>query len=226
MRYRSIMFCALASVALLSACGEDDDFTGIGNDHAASVRFVNATNSNITVAEDGDVATGNSALGFGSGSSCMRVDATNPQLTFTNSTSGQAITTFTPALAENSNYTIVAYTDANGNTQFATLNNVFTPATGQSGLRVFNAANGSGNVVLNANGSALNGGATTSFGTAGSFFSTPTAATVYTFNTGAGTTSIAATASTGLTANQNATVVLGPAASGSTALRAFVTPAC
>jgi hypothetical protein len=226
MRYRSILFCALASVALLGACGEDDDFTGIGDSHAATIRFANATNSNITIAEDGDVAAGNSALGFGAGSSCMRVNAADPQLTFTNSTTGQAITTFTPALAENGNYTIIAYTDASGNTQFATLNNGFTPVVGQGGLRVFNAASGSGNVVLNANGSALNGGATTSFPNAGAFFSTPTTATVYTFNTGAGTTSIAATASTGLNANRNATVVLGPAATGSTALRAFVTPAC
>lgn len=225
MQYRILACCALMSLSLFAACGEDDDITTPGS--TATVRFVNATgNTGISAANNGTVGTGNSALAFGSGSSCMTVNASNPSLTFTNSSTGASITGFTPSFASNGNYTVVAYTDASGNTQFATLNNAFTPATGQAGLRVFNAASGSGNIVLNGNGTALNSGSTTAFGTSGAFFSTPIASSAYTFNTGTGTTTIGNAGTMSLTAGQNSTVILGPAATGTTAMRAFVTTGC
>jgi hypothetical protein len=227
MHFRSLALCALASAALVAACGDDDeDVTGVNNNSTATVRFVNATNTNISVANSGTVGTGNSALAFGINSSCMTVNTTSPSLSFTNSGTGAAVTGFTPSFATGGNYTVVAYTDASGNTQFATLNNSFTPTTGQAGIRVFNAASGSGNIVLNGTTGALNGGATTSFGNTGTFFSTPSGSSTLTFNTGAGTSTLASTGSVSLTAGQNSTVILGPAAAGSTSRRAFVSTGC
>lgn len=227
MVYRSLALCALVSAAFIAACDDnDDDVTGVTN-NTATVRFVNATgNSSISVANAGVVGTGNSALAFGGNSSCMTVNTSSPNLTFTNSATNASITGFTPTFAANGNYTVVAYSDASGATQFATLNNAFTPATGQAGVRVFNAASGSGNIVLNGTSGALNAGATTGFGTSGTFFSAPSGASTFTFNTGTGTPTLASTGNVTLTAGQNSTVILGPAATGSTNRRAFVSTGC
>lgn len=226
MQYRSLVAVALLSLAALGACdNNDDDITGTNNN--ATVRFVNATgNSNISFANNGSIGTGNSALGFGGGSSCVSVNAGNPNLSFTNSTTGANISGFSPNFAANGNYTVVAYTDANGNTQFTTLNNAYTPTSGQAGLRVFNAASGSGNVVLNGNGSALNGGSFTTFGNASSFFSTPAGTSAYTFNTGTGTTTIGNAGNFTMNAGQNTTAIIGPSATGSSTYRTFFTTGC
>jgi hypothetical protein len=225
MQYRSLAFCLLASAALLTACDDDDDVISPGA--TATVRFVNATpNTDITVNNNGSILPANTALPFGSSSSCLTVNAANPSLTFTDADNDDEITGFVPNFATNGNYTVVAYEDATGNTHYATLNNAFTPTTGEAGLRVFNAASGSGNVVLSGDGTVLDGGSTTSFGTAGDFFSTPAGPMALTFNTGAGTSTIANAGTVTLTAGQNSTAVVGPAASGSTTLRAFVSTGC
>jgi hypothetical protein len=226
MKYGSLTLCALASAAMLAACGDEVDDITLPTTTNATVRFVNATNTSTTVANNGAVATGNSTLGFGSGSSCMTVKAASPNLTFTNSGTNSGITGFTPNFQANGNYTVVAYTGANGTTQFATLDNTYTPTAGQAGLRVFNAASGSGNVVLLGNGTALNSGTATTFGNSGSFFSVPAGSQTLTFNTGTGTSTIANLGSVSFTAGQNTTVVLGPASTGTAPLRAFTTSGC
>lgn len=225
MVYRKLTLCALVSLAFLAACDDDE---GISSPNStATVRFVNATgNSNISIAQNGSVGTGNSALGFGSGSSCLTVNTANPGLSFTNSGTSTAINGFTPSFTSGGNYTVVAYTDASGNTQFTTLNNAYTPSSGQAGLRVFNASSGSGNVVLNSGGSALNNGSTTAFGNSGAFFSTAAGTSAYTFNTGTGSSTIANAGSQTLTAGQNSTAIIGPASTGSTTMRAFFTTGC
>jgi hypothetical protein len=227
MIHRSLAIFAVASATLLAGCGDDvGDLVGTTSNEA-TVKFVNATgSSSVSVANNGTVGAGNSALGFGGESTCMAVNTANPNLTFTNSATGAAITGFTPTFTAGGNYTVIGYTGANGTTQFATLNNAFTPSTGQTGLRVFNAASGSGNVVVLSNGTVLNSGATTSFGNAGSFFSTNAGAQTLTFNTGTGTATIGNTGSINLTAGRNTTVVLAPAATGSTALRSFIANGC
>lgn len=221
----TLTFCALASLAVLGACGDNDN--GITTpSNAATVRFINATgNSTITVAQNGSVAAGNSGIVFSNGSSCLVVDATNPGLTFTDA-SGNTITSFTPALATGGNFTVVAFTDANGNTQFATLNNAFSPTNGSAGLRVFNASSGSGNIVVLADGTVLNSGSVTAFGNAGTFFSNPSGSQTLTFNTGTGTAMLASTGVVNLTPGTNNTVFLAPAATGTTNLRAFVAGGC
>lgn len=223
----SFALCALVSLAVLGACGDDvNETTGIGS--TATVRFINATgNQNITVAQNGQVGTGNSALAFGGGSSCLTVDTTDPALVFTDATSGSTLT-FNPTFTANSNVTVVAYTDASGNTQFTTLDNAFTPASGQAGLRVFNAADESGNVMLvGTDGTVLNNGAITTFGNAGTFFSIPTGSQTLLFNTGTGTATLATVGPVDINSGTNNTIVIGPAAAGTTtSLRAFLSTGC
>jgi len=226
MRYRSaVALCALTSLAALGACSDsNDDVTGVGN--VATVRFINATgNSIISLAQNGTVSTGNSALVFGGSSTCLAVDVTNPNLTFTTS-AGTTISTFVPNLAAGGNFTVIAYTDANGNTQFATLDNSFAPASGLAGVRVFNASSGSGNVVLVSDGVVLNNGTTVAFANGGNFFSVPAGTHTLLFNTGTGTATLATVGSVNLVAGTNTVVVIGPAVAGSTARRAFVSTGC
>lgn len=222
---RSLAFLASSSLVVLTACSSDADVTGT-NSGTAMVRFVNATNSSINVVSNGVVGAGNSSIVFGGSSSCVTVSSANPGITITNSATNGAIGTFTPSFASGGNYTVVAYTDATGATQFATLSNTFTPTTGQSGLRVFNAAAGSGGVVVLSNGTVMNSGTTTAFGSGGSFFSIPAGAQTFTFNTGTGTTPFANSGSVTLVAGQNNTIVLGPPAIGTTALRSFIATGC
>jgi hypothetical protein len=229
MNTRILSLVLVTPIVLATACGDDinDDNTVTGTTNTATVRFVNATgNSNLSVANNGVVATGNGNLAFGAGSSCMVVNTTSPNLTFTNATTGATISGFTPVFTSGGNNTVVAFTDANGNTQFATLDNTFTPTSGSAGLRIFNAANGSGSVVVNGNGTALGTGSGVAFGTNGSFFSVPAGTQTITFNTGTGTNTIANVGSMTFTAGQNQTLILAPAATGSTTLRTFTTNGC
>lgn len=222
---RSISLVALASLAVLGACGDDVDNVTVPT-NTATVRFINATNSTIAVANNGSTDALNSGLVFGNGSTCLTVNSATPTLGFTNTGTSTAISGFTPSFATGGNYTVVAYTDANGNTQFTTLDNSFTPVSGQSGLRVFNAAPGSGDVMLLSNGTSLNNGLSTSFGNSSLFFSTPSGAQTFTFNTTADSTQMGSSGAVTLTPGQNSVVVLGPAASGSTTLRSFVATGC
>ena len=227
MMHRALALLATASLVVLGACGDDTDTTGTTTGSTATVRFVNATNTNMNVSNAGTVG-GNSGLGFGGTSSCMNVNTSGVSgtgLGFTNTSTNATIGNFSQNFTSGGNYTVVAYTDASGNTQYATINNNYTPTSGQAGLTIFNAAAGSGNVIGMSNGANLNSGLTSSFGTTGSYFSVPTGAQSFTFNTGTGTAPFAGTSGT-LVAGQNNVLVLGPAASGSTALRSFVAAGC
>lgn len=223
---RKLMVLALASVAFAGACSDDSDTVTPTN--LATVRFVNATaGDNITITNNGITDQNNTALAFGGGSTCLDVNTVNPSLAFTNAATGATIGTFAPAFTTNGNYTVVAYTAADGSTQFATLDNSFTPVSGQSGLRIFNAANGSGNVEVLSNGVVVGtNGAVVGFPTSSTFMSVPTGAQVFSFDTGTGTTAFGTTNSVTLDAGQNSTVILGPAIAGTTNMRAFVTTGC
>src|SRR4051812_39299876 len=143
MLLRSRAMLALLPLLALAACDDDDDdLTGVGTS-PATVRFINATNSNIDVSNAGTVGTGNSNLGFGSNSSCMTVNTSGTSgtgLQFNTAGTTTAIPGFTQSLSTGGNYTVIAYPSSTG-TQFATINNSgFTANTGQAGLRIFNAA--------------------------------------------------------------------------------------
>ena len=228
MLLRSRAMLALPMFAL-AACGSSDDNTTGVTTSTATVRFINATNSNIDVSNGGTVATGNGNVAFGGNSTCMTVNTAGTSgtgLAFNQAGTSTAIPGFTQSFSTGGNYSVIAYPSSTG-TQFATISNTgFTPTSGQAGLRIFNAASTIGNVVALGNGSAYGTGTGVSYGTSGSFMSVPAGAQTVTFNTGTGTTTVANAGSLNFTAGQNYTIVVAPAATGSTTLRTFLVPGC
>jgi hypothetical protein len=220
--------CLLASALCfaLVACDDDDETTSPTTGFAA-VRFINATNTNISVANNGAIATGNTSLAFGDRSTCVDVNvnaSAGAGLRFTNVTTGTVLSTFTPSFTAGGNYTVVAYTAANGATQFAILNNAFTPSSGQAGVRFFNAAANAGTLTLQGNGTAFTGNSAIALGSAGTFVSVPAGSQTVTFNNG--TTNVLNAGSLNFTAGQNSTIVIGPPTTGATGYRFFTATGC
>ena len=219
---------ALLSLAFFAACGDTIEITG-SNAGSATVRFINATDANIDVSNAGSVATGNNNLGFGTNTSCMSVNtsgATGTGLVFNQAGTTTAVPGFTQSFLTGGTYTVLAYPSSTG-TQFITVNNAgFTPTSGQAGLRVFNAASTIGSIVVLGGGTALGTGTGVSYGNAGSFINVPAGSQTITFNTGAGTTTIANAGSLSFTAGQTYTLVVAPAAAGSNTLRTFLVSGC
>jgi Domain of unknown function (DUF4397) len=219
MRYRGLTLLAVLPFAMMGACSDSNS-----PDDTATVRFANATSSNIDVANAGVVSAGNVA--FGGSSTCMLVRTKEDNLAFRLAGTATAITGFNQSFTSGGNFTVVAY-PTGASTSFASISNgSFTPSSGQSGLRVFNAVSGSGNIVAMNGASALGSGTGVAFGSAGAFTSVPSGAQVITFNTGAGTSIIASTGSINFTAGQNYTLVVAPPSSGSTSLRTFLVGSC
>ena len=225
MSIRGLSLLALVPVAVvIAACGDD---TGINTANLATVGFVNATGiSVISVANNGVVTSGNGSLLFGGSTSCMQVNTgLGSPLVFTDA-SGATVVGFTPTFTVGNHYTVVAFTNASGNTAFATINDAFTPNAGNAGVIVFNAAGaGANGAVVLGNGTVLGRPAVAS-GTAGVFFNVPAGTLDITFNTGTGTATIADLGNMSFNAGQNYVLVLGPAAPGSTTLRGTLVPTC
>jgi len=218
----SYMLVAVLPLAFVAACGDKttDLFPGGG----ARVRFANATNTTVSVVNDGVLFTSNTGIGFGGTTSCITVDASNPSaLVFTNTSTGATIVGFTPTLTPGGSFTIIAYIGATGTTQFAILNDAFTPTSGSAGVRTFNAASGSGTVTIVSNGTALPGTSAT-FGTASSFVSVPSGTDAITVDSG--TNQIVDAGSLTFNSGQTSTLIVGPAAAGTTTLRSFTTNGC
>ena len=223
MFYRSLAVLAIVPL-IASACGDSIEFTGPGPTNT-TVRFINATNSSIDVRTGGAVGTGNGNIGFGGNSSCMTVNNSQPGIVFNQAGTNTAIAGFTPAFVAGGNYSVIAFTNGT-TTQFVTIDNAgFTPTAGQAGLRIFNAASGSGNIVALANGTAL-GTAGVGVVTASPFINVTAGLQAITFNTGAGTATIANAGTLNFTAGQNYTLIVAPAAAGSTTLRTFLVSGC
>src|SRR3954454_22852145 len=142
MLQRSRAIAALLPLLILAgACdNNNDNVTGVGS--TATVRFINATGTNIDVSNGGTIATGNGNLAFGTSSTCMTVNTTGTGLGFNQAGTSTAIPGFTQNFTANGNYTVVAYPSSTG-TQFLTINNTgSTPNAGQAGLRHVDAASG------------------------------------------------------------------------------------
>lgn len=224
MLQRSLALLVLVPL-IATACGDKIELTGTGPSNT-TVRFINATSTNIDVSTGGTVGTGNNNIGFGNSSSCMTVNASQPGIVFNQAGTSTAIAGFTPSFTAGGNFSVIAFQNGT-TTQFVTIDNAgFTPTTGQAGLRIFNAASGSGNLVVLANGTALGTGTGVSFGTAGAFTNVAAGLQAITFNTGAGTTTVANAGTLNFTAGQNYTLIVAPAATGSTTLRTFLVSGC
>jgi len=229
MQLRSLALVLLASSVALAAC-EDDDPTGPGSSNNATVRFINATSTSLDIGQGGTVATGNGALAYGTFSNCLTVDATNANVAVRQTGTSTALTGFTPAFQPGGNYTVIVYPGAGGTTQFTTVANAFTPAAGQGGLRVFNAAGTGTNydIYVGAPGAALGSPAANniSYGSGSSYFNVATNAAQQVRLTNAGSqTVVLDVGNRSFAAGQNATLVIAPPATGAVP-RAFYVNGC
>jgi hypothetical protein len=230
MRVPTTRRIALLCTAALVACDTGVTTTGFAGGASATVRLVNATALSLDLASSGSVAPGNAGLVFGASSTCIPTDAGSPDVTVRASGTSVALAGFSPAFAAANKYVVVAY-DANGVTQFATFaTSAFTPANGQSGLMVVDVAPGPGNfdVYVTAPGSALGTAAAFNLSVGGNTnFVNVTAGTEQVRLTNAGTqTIIFSSASLTLSAGKNYVLVIGPPATGTSALRSFLVTSC
>lgn len=237
---------SLAATALLTAlvsvgaCSSDNTLGlgvagGTGGDSLsnARVRIANATATSFDVASNGVVVAGNAAIGFGLASNCTPTNALTPGLAVRIAGTSTTVPGLATSYQSGVSYTVVAYPNAVGTTQFATVADLFTPLSGQSGLRVFNAgATGTSYDVYVTDPGAPLAAAASTFNnvTAGAFttFANVTAGTQQQMRvTDAGTkTLLLDIGSTVLIAGQSATLVIAPPAAGSTTLRSFFVTSC
>jgi hypothetical protein len=227
---------ALASAAFITACDDDDDPIGTGDDNA-TVRFFNATSGglNLDIAENGTVGTGNSNIQFGTSSACTRVSSSNPQLAVRTANSTTSLPGFAPSLAENGTFTVLV-TGTQAAPVFTTLNDQFTtPTTGNAAVRIVNATSsatsGAGNWDIYVNpGATLGTPNETAVGRneASGYLTVPAGVTTNTIrltNTG-NTTALQTLTLPSLTTGTVSTIVVTDAATGSTTLRTFTLAAC
>jgi hypothetical protein len=151
MRARIPAIALLASLPVFAGCDTNTGPLRLGvagtvpvvNDtlNVARIRFVNATTTTVfDVTQGGVIDTGNGSLRFGQSSRCVTVVASSPILDVRQTGTSVTFPGFNLTLQGAGRYTIIAFTDATGATQFITLfNNVFVPLAGQIGFSVFNA---------------------------------------------------------------------------------------
>ena len=127
----------LGSIAL-AACGDTGSLTvgTVGDSDAASVRFVNATGSNLDLARDGVVTNPNITPGATVG--CLAVDAAAPNITVRVTGTTTDLSGFPASFTTGGRATVVAYIGPSSTIQFISIPLTFTPLADQSGLRVFN----------------------------------------------------------------------------------------
>lgn len=197
----------------------------------ATIKFVNATESTLNLLQSGTALSGASNLAFGQSSACTSVNAATPALSVVTAGSTTALPGFTTTLTAGNSFDILAYPNATGGVSFATVANAFTPTSGQSGLRVFNATTATTgfDVYVTSVGAPLGTTATVSnvvAGNSSAFVSVPAGAQQIRLTSTGGTTVLLDLGSQTLTAGQNATLVIAPPASGSLSPRAFLVTGC
>ena len=228
---------ALASVAVIAGCSDDDDDPiGTGNDNT-TVRFFNATSGglNLDIAENGTVGTGNSNIAFGQTSSCTRVNNSNPQLVVRTANSTTSLSGFSPAFAANGTYTVLV-TGTQASPLFTTFNDQFTtPTTGNAAVRIINATSnataGAGNWDIYVNpGAQLGTPADAGVGrtTASDFLTVPAgqANTIRLTNQGQTTPAVLNISVPSLASGTTTTIVVTDAATGTTTLRTTTLTPC
>ena len=197
----------------------------------ARVRLANATDSSLTLLRSGTALPGASNLAFGASSACNSVNAALPALTVTQGAGNTLLGGFTPTFIPGHPVTFVAYPGATpGAVSFATLVSDYVPTIGQAGFRVFNgtALTAPFDAYITAPAAPL-GTATVSnvaAGAASGFVSVPAGASQIRLTANQSTTVLLDFGNQTLDANQLTTLVIAPPATGQTALRAFLVPAC
>jgi hypothetical protein len=196
----------------------------------ATIRLANASALPLSLLQSGNPLAGGTNLLFATTSACSSVNAATPALTVIQVGSTTPLAGFAPTLAVGSSYTVIAYPNATAGVQFTTLANAFVPTTGQSGLRVFNAAGGTSgfDVFVTATGAVLGTAAVANVlpGASSAFVSVPAGASQVRLTTTGSTTVLLDMGAQTFTAGQNATLVIAPPATGSTVPRAFLVAGC
>jgi hypothetical protein len=197
----------------------------------ANVRLANATNTALDLLQGTTALAGSSNIASLASSACSSVSATTPNLGVVNTGTTTLLPGLTTTFTAGNSYVIVAWPNASNVTQFSVLNNTFTPTSGQTGLRVFNATTGATgyDVYVTAPSAALGSATFTNAlsGAATAFVSVPAGASeIRVFGTGTTTPVVVDLSSLNLAAGQNATLIIAPPAPNTTTLRAFVVPAC
>lgn len=236
---RTLVVSALLTT-LVGGCSSDNTLGlgvagGTGGDTltSARVRIANATAMILDVASNGVVSAGNAAIAFGMSSNCTLTNAQTPGLSVRVSGTLTAVPGLATSYQSGVNYTVIAYPNAVGTTQFATIADTFTPVAGQSALRVFNAGllGTSYDVYVTDPGQSL--------ATVPPTFNNVAAGTFTTFgNLSAGTSRQTRITSAGskvvlldlgsstLVAGQRVTLVIAPPLLGTTTLRSFFVTGC
>ena len=228
LRNRHMTIALLALAAVVACDDDDDDFTGL--DGTASVRVANATGGNIDVASGTTVATADANVGFGGASSCLITHVINSDVGVSPTGTTNSFASFAPDFRGGEHYVAVAYPGFAGATEFAYIPSGAAMATGQAGLRVFNAAASAGSydVYVSAPGAALGTASATgiAFRTVSSYI--PVAASTSQVRlTTAGTQTVTINAGNlNFTAGQNAVLVIAPPATGTTTFRTFLVTGC
>jgi hypothetical protein len=217
---------ALLSLAAAAAC---DNSSGTGS--LATLRVANATNTGIDVASAGLVATGNANIGFAGSSSCVVTNVFAPDITVSPTGTTNTFSAFAPnLLLAGQTYVIVAFPGFANATEFAFITTNFPPPAGQSGLRVFNAAAGSGplDVFITAPGAALGAPSATGIGfrTATGFITVPPGPIQIRLTITGTQTVVVNVGTLTLTPDLVSVLVIAPPAPGTTALRSFLVPGC
>ena len=197
----------------------------------SNVRLANATDGALTLLRNGTALASSSSIAFGTSSACSSVNAATPALTVTQAGSTAALPGFSPVLTAGHPFTFVAFPGAGGTMQFATVEQAITTASGQAGLRAFNATSiATGvDVYVTAPGTSL-GTATISNvlpGIASTAFVSVSAGPSQVRLTATGSTTVLLDFGTQtFTAGQNTMLIIAPPTAGATAPRAFLVPAC
>lgn len=131
----------LALTLSIAACGDSSGTFAVGGSvNTAKVRLVNATNLTLDLLESGTVVSAAGGLASLASSSCLTINLDVASLSVRQTGTTTTLPGFTPAFAVGGSYTVVAYPSRNGSVLFTTLPSSFTTASGQAGLRVFDAA--------------------------------------------------------------------------------------
>ena len=225
-RFTRVVMPCLAFAALVAACDNTDDTTGITTTNTANVRFINAisdANGNLALTANGSmVGSSQSFLTSGSTFTCTTVPAGNNTLAFgTANTGGTGIAsslgTSTSQMLSGGNYTLLA-TGTAANPQLLVIDNkpTTTAATGFANVRFVNATGVPIDFFANTAGSSTLGTATTSGQGARSFSGytqVPITNGAFTF-TSAGSTTPLMTSTGNFSSGGNYTVILAPGANG------------
>lgn len=133
---RITMLALLSCISLAGCEANPTPLTGTGGSASATIRLVNATSQRLDVVTGGVVATGNGNLGFGASSSCFGFDPSNPDFSIRVTGTATSLPYTLTGTVVGGSYTVLAANNF-GAVQLTTLDWNDSPASGRSGLRVF-----------------------------------------------------------------------------------------